>query len=153
LPSFAASPLPFDDDSNGQNDNDEDDDDEIKEVQELLNQYNNFTSGELISAKEFILIDDDDNYGEEEITDEDIIKMVKSSEPEVEEDDLISQPKITTSVVLESLDKVLTFLDNPPDSFITDLNNRNILYNLKKQIILFDKNNRVQSVLTNWIET
>jgi len=43
LPSFAASPLPFDDDSNGQNDNDEDDDDEIKEVQELLNQYNNFT--------------------------------------------------------------------------------------------------------------
>ena len=96
--------------------------------------------------------DDDDNYGKEEITDEDIIKMVKSSEPEVEEDDLISQPKITTSVVLESLDKVLTFLDNPPDSFITDLNNRNILYNLKKQIILFDKNNRVQSVLTNWIE-
>ena len=153
LPSFAASPLPFDDDSNGQNDNDEDADDEIKEVQELLNQYNNFTSDELISAKEFILIDDDDNYGEEEITDEDIIKMVKSSEPEVEEDDLISQPKITTSVVLESLDKVLTFLDNPPDSFITDLNNRNILYNLKKQIILFDKNNRVQSVLTNWIET
>ena len=126
MPSFAASPLPFDDDSNGQNDNDEDDDDEIKEVQELLNQYNNFTSGELISAKEFILIDDDDNYGEEEITDEDIIKMVKSSEPEVEEDDLISQPKITTSVVLESLDKVLTFFDNPPDSFITDLNNRNI---------------------------
>ena len=153
MPSFAASPLPFDDDSNGQNDNDEDDDDKIKEVQELLNQYNNFTSGELISAKEFILIDDDDNYGEEEITDEDIIKMVKSSEPEVEEDDLISQPKITTSVVLESLDKVLTFLDNPLDSFITDLNNRNILYNLKKQIILFDKNNRVQSVLTNWIET
>src|SRR5439155_1091092 len=62
LPSFAASPLPFDDNSNGQNDNNEDDDDEIKEVQELLNQYNNFTSGELISAKEFILIDDDDNY-------------------------------------------------------------------------------------------
>src|SRR5207245_11616862 len=114
---------------------------EIKEVQELLNQYNNFTLGELISAKEFILIDDDDNYREEEITDEDIIKMVKSSDPEVEEDDLISQPKITTSVVLELLDKVLTFLDNPPDSFITDLNNRNILYNLKKKIIFFYKKN------------
>ena len=37
LPSFTASPLPFDDDSDGQNDNDEDDDDEIKKVQELLN--------------------------------------------------------------------------------------------------------------------
>lgn len=55
-------------------------------------------------------------------------------------------------MVLKSLDKVLTFLDNPPDSFTTELNNRSVLYNLKKQIILFDKNNRVQSVLTNWLE-
>ena len=154
LPSFAASPLSFDDDNKNSDDNENGDneiDDEIDEVQKLLDQYNNFTSGELISAKEFILIDDDDNYGEEEITDEEIIKMVKPNEEEIE-DDSIPQPKISTSVVLESLDKVLTFLDNPPDGFTTEFNNGSILYNLKKQIILFDKNNRVQSVLTNWLE-
>ena len=144
LSSFAESPLPFDDN------NENDDDDKIEEVQKLLDQYNNFNSNKFISAKEFILIDDDDNYGEE-ITDEDIIKLVKSSEPEIE-DELIPQPKISTTVVLESLDKVLAFLNNLLDSFTTDLNNRNILYNLKKQIVFFDKNNRVQSVLTNWLE-
>jgi hypothetical protein len=151
LPSFAASPFDNDNENSDNDDDENGDDDEIDEVQKLLDQYNNFTSGELISAKEFILIDDDDNYGEEEITDEEIIKIVKPNEEEIE-DDLISQPKISTSEVLESLDKVLIFLNNPPDGFTTEFNNRSILYNLKKQIILFDKDNRVQSVLTNWLE-
>ena len=137
---FAASPFDDDNENSDNDDNKNSDDNEIDEVQKLLDQYNNFTSGELISAKEFILIDDDDNYGEEEITDEEIIKMVKPNEEEIE-DDLISQPKISTLEVLESLDKVLIFLDNPPDDFTTEFNNRSILYNLKKQIILFDKNN------------
>ena len=72
--------------------------------------------------------------------------MVKSNEEE-----LNSQPKISTSETLVSLDKVLSFLDNSPDTFIIELNNRNLLYNLKKQIILFDKNSRVQMVLDSWL--
>ncbi|RGB23813.1 hypothetical protein C1646_773961 [Rhizophagus diaphanus] len=118
---------------------------EIEEIQKLLEQYGNFTFGELISAEEFILIDDDDNYEEKEITDEDIINIVKSNEIDLAEEKTILQPKISTLDVLVSLDKVLSFLNNPPDNFIIELNNRNLLHNLKKQIILFDKNSRVQS--------
>ncbi|GES96766.1 hypothetical protein GLOIN_2v1789983 [Rhizophagus clarus] len=110
---------------------------ETEEVQRLLDQYNqysNFTLGELMSAEEFILINDDNNYEEEEITDEKI-------------------PKIFTSKVLELLDKVLSFLSNPPDNFVIKLNNRNLMHNFKKQIILFDKNSKVQSVLDSWLNT
>src|ERR1700722_13088732 len=98
-----------------------------------------------MSAKEFILIDDDDSYGEEEITDEEIVNMVKSNENEIDlEEEFILQQKIPTSEVLESLDKVLSFLDNPPNNFTIELKHRNLLYNLKKKIILFDKNTQVE---------
>ncbi|PKC67221.1 hypothetical protein RhiirA1_458727 [Rhizophagus irregularis] len=50
---------------------------EIEEIQKLLYQYSNFISGGLISAKKFILIDNDNNYGGEEITDEEIVNTVK----------------------------------------------------------------------------
>jgi hypothetical protein len=123
----------------------------MEEIQKLLDQYNNFISDELMSAKEFILIDDDNNYGGEEITDEEIVNMIKPNEMDLEEEELILQPKISTSEALASLDKVLSFLDNPPNTFIMELNDRNLLYNLKKQIMLFDKNSRVQSVLDGWL--
>lgn len=125
---------------------------EIEEIQRLLNQYNNLVLGELMSAEEFVLIDDGDNYGEEEITDEAIVNMVKPNELNLEEE-LILPPKISASEALESLNKVLSFLDNPPDNFVIELNNRNILNHLKKQIILFDKNSKVQSVLDDWLNT
>jgi hypothetical protein len=104
-----------------------------------------------MSAKEFILIDNDNNDREVEITDEEIVNMVKSNEIDLREEELNSQPKISTSEALVSLDKVLSFLNNPPDTFIMELNNRNLLHNLKKQIILFDKNSRVQMVLDGWL--
>ena len=56
-PSPSPSPSPSDEEQN------DDDLNEIEEIQKLLDQYSNFISGELMSAKEFILIDDDDNYG------------------------------------------------------------------------------------------
>lgn len=149
LPSVITSPSPANEEQN----DDDDNLNEIEEIQKLLDQYGNFTFGELMSAEEFILIDDDDNYGEKEITDEDIVNMVKSNEIDLAEEETILQPKISTSDVLASLDKVLSFLDNPPDNFIIELNNRNLLHNLKKQIILFDKNSRVQSVLDGWLNT
>ncbi|RGB28532.1 hypothetical protein C1646_767681 [Rhizophagus diaphanus] len=55
---------------------------EIEEIQKLLDQYSNFISDGLISAKEFILIDDNDNYGGEEITDEENVNMIKPNETE-----------------------------------------------------------------------
>ncbi|UZO26389.1 uncharacterized protein OCT59_018617 [Rhizophagus irregularis] len=58
-----------------------------------------------MSAKEFILIDDNNNYGEE-ILDEDIVNMVKSNEMDLIEEELVLQPKISTSKALASLDKV-----------------------------------------------
>jgi hypothetical protein len=146
-PSPSPSPSPSDEEQN------DDDLNEIEEIQKLLDQYSNFISGELMSAKEFILIDDDDNYGGEEFTDEEIVNMVKPNETDLEEEELILQPKISTSEALASLDKVLSFLDNPPDTFIMEFNNRNLLYNLKKQIIHFNKNSRVQSVLDGWLNT
>ena len=148
LPPVTASPLPSDEE---QDDDDDDNLNEIEEVQKLLDQYSNFISSELMNAKEFILIDDDNNYGEEEITDEEIINMVKSNEINLEEEEEELVPKISTSEALTSLDKVLSFLDNPPDNFTIELNNRNLLYDLKKQILLFDKNSRVQSVLDGWL--
>ncbi len=126
---------------------------EIDEIQKLLDQYSNFISGELMSAKKFILIDNEDNYEGEEFTDEEIVNMVKLNETDLEEEELILHPKISTSEALASLDKVLSFLDNPPDTFIMEFNNRNLLYNLKKQIIRFNKNSRVQSVLDGWLNT
>ncbi|GES77824.1 tigger transposable element-derived protein 6-like [Rhizophagus clarus] len=95
--------------------------------------------GELMSAKEFILIDDDNNYGEEEITDEEIVNIIKSNKTDLVEEVINLQPKISTSEALESLDKVLSFLSNPPDNFVIEFNNRNLMHNFKKQIILFDK--------------
>ncbi|GBB92008.1 hypothetical protein RclHR1_01950020 [Rhizophagus clarus] len=58
-----------------------------------------------MSAKEFILIDDDNNYGEEEITDEEIVNIIKSNETDLAEEEINLQPKISTSEALESLDK------------------------------------------------
>jgi len=147
LPPVSTSPSPLDEE---QNDNDSLS--EKEEIQQLLNQYNNFKSGEFMSAEEFILIDDYDNYGEEEITDEEIVNIVKSKEIEMEpEEELDLQTKISTSEALVSLDKVLSYINNPPDNFTIELENRNLLYNLKKQMILFDKNSKVQSVLDNWL--
>jgi len=151
LPSVITSPSPSPSLSDEEQ-NDDEDLNEIEEIQELLDQYSKFISDQLMSAEEFILIDDDDDYGEVEITDEEIVNMVKSNEIDLrDEEELISQPKISTSEALVSLDKVLSFLDNPPDTFITELNNKNLLYNLKRQILLFDKNSRVQMVLDGWL--
>ena|SRR6266498_244633 len=147
LPSVINLPSP----SNEEQNDDDDNLNEIEEVQKLLDQYCNFAFGELMSAEEFILIDDNNNYGEEEITDEEIVNMIKSNEMDLAEEEIVLQPKISASEVLASLDKVLSFLDNPSDNFMIELNNRNLLYNLKKQIILFDKNSRVQSVLDGWL--
>lgn len=149
LPSAIPSPSP----SNEEQNDDDDDLNEIEEVQKLLDRYGNFTFGELMSAEEFILIDDDNNYGEEEITDEEIVNMLKPDEMNLAEEEIIFQPKISTSEALASLDKVLFFLNNLPDNFNIELNNRNLLHSLKKQIILFDKSSRVQSVLDGWLNT
>ncbi|GES89665.1 hypothetical protein GLOIN_2v1789983 [Rhizophagus clarus] len=108
-------------------DEEQNDDDlnEIEEIQKLLDRY--------------------------KITDEEIVNMVKLNETDLEEEELILQPKISASEALTSLDKVLSFLDNPPDTFTMEFNNRNLLYNLKKQIIRFNKNSGVQSVLDSWL--
>ena len=109
-----------------------------------------------MNAKEFILIIDNNNYGKKEISDEDIVNMVKSNEMVLIEEELILQLKISTSEALASLDKVLSFLNNLPkwsNTFTIELNNRYLLYNFKKQIILFDKKSRVQSVLDGWLNT
>ncbi|PKK59295.1 hypothetical protein RhiirC2_795026 [Rhizophagus irregularis] len=72
------------------------------------------------------LIDDNNNYGEE-ILDEDIVNMVKSNEMDFIEEELVLQPKISTSKALASLDK--------------------------KQMTLFDKNSRIQPTLDDWLNT
>ncbi|GBB86763.1 hypothetical protein RclHR1_13190002 [Rhizophagus clarus] len=54
---ISPSPSPSDEEQN------DDDLNEIEEIQKLLDRYSNFISDELMSAEEFILIDDDDNYG------------------------------------------------------------------------------------------
>ena len=150
MPSVITSPSPSPSLSDKKQ-NDNENLNEIEEIQELLDQYSKLTSDQLMSAKEFILIDNDNNDREVEITDEEIVNMVKSNEIDLREEELNSQPKISTSEALVSLDKVLSFLDNPPDTFIMELNNRNLLHNLKKQIILFNKNSRVQIVLNGWL--
>ncbi|PKY58465.1 hypothetical protein RhiirA4_480399 [Rhizophagus irregularis] len=97
---------------------------EIEEIQKLLDQYSNFISSGLMSAKKFILIDDNNNYGGEEIIDEEIVNMVKLNETDLKEKELILQLKISTSETLALLDKVLSFLDNPSDTFIMKFNNK-----------------------------
>src|SRR4051812_17817347 len=123
LPSAITSPSPSCEEQN----DDDDNLNEIEEVQQLLNQYSNFNFGDLMSAEEFILIDDDNNYEEKEITDEEIVNMIKSNEMDLVEEEIILQPKMSTSEALASLDKVLSFLDNPPDNFTIELNDRNVL--------------------------
>ncbi|GBB93979.1 hypothetical protein RclHR1_02270003 [Rhizophagus clarus] len=64
---------------------------ETEEVQRLLDQYNqysNFTLGELMSAEEFILINDDNNYEEEEITDEKIVNIIKLNKTDLVEEEI-----------------------------------------------------------------
>jgi hypothetical protein len=57
LPSIITLPSPPDEEQN-----DDANLNLIEEIQKLLVQYGNFTSGELISAEEFILIDDDNVF-------------------------------------------------------------------------------------------
>src|SRR5688572_12207716 len=149
LPSIITSPLPSDD-ITLPSPSDKEQDSEIEEVQRLLDQYENLTSDEVINAKEFILIDDDDNYGEGEIiTDEEIVNMLKSNEMDLEEEELILEPKIPTSEALESLDKVLSFINNPPYYFTIAIKDRILLENLKKQMIPYNNNSKIQSGLKN----
>ncbi|GBB91922.1 hypothetical protein RclHR1_19380006 [Rhizophagus clarus] len=80
------------------------DDNDLNEIKEIQNYWINIVilRGELMSAEVFILINYDNNYGEEEITEE-IAKMVKSNEMDLAE--IILHPKTSTSETLASLDK------------------------------------------------
>ncbi|RGB24860.1 hypothetical protein C1646_772510 [Rhizophagus diaphanus] len=91
------------------------------------NEEQNDDNDNLNKIEEFILIDDNNNYRKEEITDEEIVNMIKSNEINLAEEEIVLQPKISASEVLTSLDKVLSFFDNPPDNFMIELNNRNLL--------------------------
>ncbi|GES91877.1 tigger transposable element-derived protein 6-like [Rhizophagus clarus] len=93
LPSVVMSPSPSDEELN--NDINLNETEEVQRLLDQYNQYSNFTLGELMSAEEFILIDDDNNYGEEEITDKEIVNIIKSNETDLAEEKINLQPKIS----------------------------------------------------------
>ena len=69
-------------------DSEEEQDSEVEkqEFQNLLNAYYNLQNLEnIMNANEYILINKDIEIGREELTDEDIINLVKSDELEIEE--------------------------------------------------------------------
>jgi len=96
---------------------------EKQEFQNLLNAYYNLQNLEnIMNANEYILIDKDIEIGREELTDEDIINLVKSDELEIEEqqEEPIKQ-KVSISEAMNSLNQIMAFINNPPSNFTFEI--------------------------------
>jgi hypothetical protein len=107
-----------------------------------------------MNANEFISIDDNANIGEEELTDEAIINLIKSNEMELEEQEEQEeslQPKVSILEAINSLDQIMTFIKDLPENFTTEIGNISVLKNLKNQIKSFYKNSKKQTSLNNWL--
>ncbi|CAB4405317.1 unnamed protein product [Rhizophagus irregularis] len=125
---------------------------EEQEFQELLDEYYNLQDHEKeMSAEEFITIDKDINIGKEELTDEDIINIINSNESEEEQQEEITQPKVTILEAMNSLDQVIAFINNPPDNFSIEVKHLAALKDMKSKIGYFYKKHKKQVSLDNWI--
>jgi len=125
---------------------------EEREFQELLDEYYNLQNCEKkINAKEYITIDKDINIGEEELTDEDIINIIKSNELEEEQQEETAQPKVSISEAMNSLDQIIAFINNPPDNFVAEVKHIATLKDLKSKVSYFYKERKKQASLDNWL--
>ena len=88
-----------------------------------------------------------------ELTDEGIINLIKSKEIESEEEQEPEKPKISIFEAISSLDQIMVFIDNPPDSFTAEIKHIVALKSLKSQISSFHKNSKKQSSLDSWLNT
>ena len=106
-----------------------------------------------MNANEYILIDKDIEIGREELTDEDIINLVKSDELEIEEqqEELIKQ-KVSISDAMNSLNQIMAFINNPPSNFTFEIKDVAALNNIKSKISSFYKNSKKQTLLDSWLK-
>ena len=96
-----------------------------------------------MNANEYILIDKDIGIGREELTDEDIINLVKSDELEIEEqqEEPIKQ-KVSISEAMNLLNQIIAFINNLPSNFTFKIKDIIALNNIKSRISSFHKNNK-----------
>jgi hypothetical protein len=98
---------------------------EYCELQDLINGLNNIEVSDRLSAEDFIRIDNEIQEVENvEITEEEIISYVRSTtESESEDESSIVKQKITTEDALKSLDTILSYIQNPGSTGISQGNN------------------------------
>ena len=106
-----------------------------------------------MNANEYILIDKDIEIGREELTDEDIINLVKSDELEIEEqqEEPIKQ-KVSISEAMNSLNQIIAFINNPSSNFTFEIKDVAALNNIKSKISSFHKNSKKQTSLDSWLK-
>ena len=96
-----------------------------------------------MNANEYILIDKDIEIEREELTDKDIINLVKSDELEIEEqqEEPIKQ-KVSISEAMNSLNQIMAFINNLLSNFTFEIKDVAALNNIKSKISFFHKNSK-----------
>ena len=106
-----------------------------------------------MNANEYILIDKDIEIEREELTDKDIINLVKSDELEIEEqqEEPIKQ-KVSISDAMNSLNQIMAFINNSLSNFTFEIKDVTALNNIKSKISSFHKNSKKQTSLDSWLK-
>ncbi|CAH1765525.1 3270_t:CDS:2, partial [Entrophospora sp. SA101] len=96
----------------------------------------NIEASDRLSAEDFIRIDNEiQEFGNVEITDEEIISHVRPTAESEPEDELsIVNQKITTKEALESLNIVLSYIQDPPENLTFEFKHINSIKAIKNHI-------------------
>ena len=126
---------------------------EYHELQSLINGLRNIEASDRLSAEDFIRIDNEiQEFGNVEITDEEIISHVRPTAESESEDELsIVNQRITTKEVLESLNIVLSYIQDPPENLTFEFKHINSIKAIKNHISKHTASKKKQSTLDSWI--
>jgi len=126
---------------------------EYHELQSLINGLRNIEASDRLSAEDFIRIDNEiQEFGNVEITDEEIISHVRPTAESESEDELsIVNQRITTKEVLESLNIVLSYIQDPSENLTFEFKHINSIKAIKNHISKHTASKKKQNTLDSWI--
>jgi len=127
---------------------------QVGDLQNLIDELNTIETSDKLDATEFITIDNDDSleYGDTEVTDEEIISCVRPTTLETEQEEEGILQTITTAEVLKSLDTVISYVKNPPQNLVFELKHINSINEIKNRIGRYEIDSRKQATLERWFK-
>jgi hypothetical protein len=115
----------------------------VKEVNDLQNLIDKLPHINLISASEYITIDDTEKENEKDIDEQEIILMITQNEQNQEEEEAIEEfPPVSNKEALLAIEKLNTYIDQQSEKLQLSNNEIKPLKSLKRKIkkIEFDSN-------------